>query len=201
MPLVGQEERGNARTESVVRRNAAPTPGDRMPWRMRPVGMELAPTELRGSAGEQVRSADEMIYAGLFLSALASATLLPGSSEATLLALLATGKGEPAVLVGMATAGNVLGSLINWLLGRFLFEFRDRQWFPIGPGAFHRAARWFRRYGLWSLLLSWLPLIGDPLTLVAGVLRVRLLPFLLLVSIGKAGRYLAVLALFAEMSG
>ncbi len=141
-----------------------------------------------------------MIYAGLFLSAFASATLLPGSSEAALLALLAAERGDPGFLVAAATLGNVLGSLLNWGLGRFLFHLRGHPRFPVGPEVYARAAERFRRYGIWLLLLSWVPVVGDPLTLVAGVLRVRLIPFLLLVSIGKAGRYMAILAGFAWWS-
>lgn len=80
-----------------------------------------------------------MIYAGLFLSALTSATLLPGSSEATLLALLAVGQGDPALLLAVATAGNVLGSLANWGLGRFFSHMSHRPWFSIGPEAYDRA--------------------------------------------------------------
>lgn len=142
-----------------------------------------------------------MIYAGLFLSAFTSATLLPGSSEAVLLALLAIGQGDPALLLTVATAGNVLGSSVSWVIGRILSRMRDHRWFPVGSEAHARAISWFRRYGVWSLLLSWVPVVGDPLTLVAGILRVRLLPFLLLVSVGKAGRYGAPLAGFAWWNG
>jgi membrane protein YqaA with SNARE-associated domain len=142
-----------------------------------------------------------MIYAGLLLSAFASATLLPGSSEAALLALLASGQGNPWLLVTAATAGNVLGSLVNWGLGRFLSYLRDHPWFPVTPGAYNRAIDQFRRYGIWLLLLSWVPVVGDPLTLAAGALRVRLVPFLLLVSIGKAGRYIAILGAFTWWKG
>lgn len=142
-----------------------------------------------------------MLYVGLFLSGLTSATLLPGSSEAALLALLATGSGQPALLVTAATLGNVLGSLLNWGMGRFLFHLGDHTKFPVGSERLNQAIDWFRRYGLWLLLLSWVPVVGDPLTIVAGVLRVRLLPFLLLVSIGKAARYLALLVAFTWWSG
>ena len=142
-----------------------------------------------------------MIYAGLFLSAFASATLLPGSSEAALLALLASRQGDPWLLVVAATLGNVLGSLVNWGLGRFLFHLRDHPRFPVSPGSYNQAIDRFRRYGIWLLLLSWVPIVGDPLTLVAGVLRVRLLTFIVLVSIGKAGRYMAILSAFAWWNG
>ena len=142
-----------------------------------------------------------MIYVGLFLSAFASATLLPGSSEATLLSFLVVEQGDPALLVAAATAGNVLGSFANWVLGRFFSHLRDRPWFPVRSKAYDGAVDWFRRYGVWSLLLSWVPVVGDPLTLVAGILQVRLIPFILLVSIGKAGRYAAILAAYSWWNG
>jgi membrane protein YqaA with SNARE-associated domain len=135
-------------------------------------------------------------YAALFASAFLSATILPGSSEAALVALLAADKGGTAALVAVATIGNVLGSCLNWLLGRFFASFRDRWWFPVGPRAYDRAIEWYKRYGVWSLLFAWVPVIGDPLTLVAGVMRADLRWFLPLVTIGKFGRYLAIAAGF-----
>jgi membrane protein YqaA with SNARE-associated domain len=125
----------------------------------------------------------------LFFSALTSATILPGTSEAALAALIASGDHAVWLLVVIATAGNVLGSIINWLLGLYAERFKDRRWFPVSPDALDRASHWFGKYGLWSLLLAWLPIIGDPLTLFAGVMRVRLIPFLILVTIGKFARY------------
>lgn len=144
---------------------------------------------------------DLAAYAGLFLSAFTSATLLPGSSEAALLALLATGRGEAISLVIVATVGNVLGSSVNWILGRFFSSFRDRRWFPVTEQSYDRAVAWYRRYGTWSLLLSWLPVVGDPLTVAAGALRVGWLRFLVLVSIGKAGRYAFLAAAFYWWNG
>jgi membrane protein YqaA with SNARE-associated domain len=135
-------------------------------------------------------------YAALFLSAFLSATLLPGSSEAALVALLAAGDAPVAVLVTAATVGNVLGSTVNWMLGRFFSHFRDRRWFPVSPRAYERAEYWYRRYGVWSLLLAWLPVIGDPLTFVAGALRTDIRWFLVLATAGKAARYLAIAAGF-----
>jgi len=122
-------------------------------------------------------------------SAFLSATLLPGSSEAVLVGLLATGTGQPVQLVAAASLGNVAGATTNWLLGRFFSGYQDRPWFPISRDAGVRARRWFDRYGAWSLLFSWVPVIGDPLTVIAGILRVDLPRFLLLVSIGKVARY------------
>jgi membrane protein YqaA with SNARE-associated domain len=137
------------------------------------------------------------VLAGLFASAFLSATLLPGSSEAALVALLAMGKGDALTLIAVATAGNVLGSVANWVMGRFLAHFRDRRWFPIDQRAYERASAWYGRFGLWSLLLAWVPVIGDPLTVVAGMLRVDLRWFLLLVTLGKAARYIFLAAALA----
>ena len=134
-------------------------------------------------------SADLAAYAGLFTTALVAATILPAQSELLLAALLAAGEQSPMLLVAFASLGNVLGSIINWGLGRFLIHLRHRPWFPLKPAAFDRAVGWYNRYGLWSLLLAWLPVIGDPLTVVAGALRVALLRFTVLVAIGKVGRY------------
>ena len=144
---------------------------------------------------------DLAVYAGLFVSALTSATLLPGSSEAALLALLAAGQGDAGLLVAVATAGNVLGSLVNWILGRFFSRFRGRGWFPVNERSYEHAAAWFGRYGVWSLLLSWLPVIGDALTVIAGALRVGLVRFLLLVSLGKTARYAFIAGAFTWWSG
>ena len=140
-------------------------------------------------------------YAALFISAFTSATLLPGSSEAALLTLLAMGRGDAASLVVVATAGNVLGSLVNWVLGRCFSTFRDRRWFPVDEQSYRRATDWYARYGVWSLLLSWLPVVGDPLTVVAGALRVGLLRFVLLVSIGKGARYIFIVSAYSWWNG
>ena len=129
-----------------------------------------------------------MLFA-LFLSALTSATILPGTSEAALATLVASGDHAVWWLVLVATAGNVLGSCVNWALGLYIDHFKDRRWFPVSPDALDRASHWFGKYGLWALLLAWLPIIGDPLTLFAGVMRVRFLPFIVLITIGKAARY------------
>ncbi|MCC5049787.1 YqaA family protein [Xanthomonas campestris] len=133
-----------------------------------------------------------MTYLSLFALALIAATLLPAQSEAALVALLLDG-GSVWGLVAAASAGNVLGSLINWWFGREVTRFQGRRWFPIKRSALLRAQAWYGRYGKWSLLLSWLPIIGDPLTLAAGVMRERLSVFLMLVTVAKTTRY-AVLA-------
>lgn len=133
------------------------------------------------------------IYGGLFLSAFVSATVLPGTSEAAMVFLLNDGQGTPLLLLLAATAGNVLGSILNWVLGRFFSGYRDRKWFPIKEKTFDRVLDWYGRYGKWSLLLAWAPFIGDALTLVAGAFRVNFWFFLLLVTVGKGARYLFIL--------
>ncbi|MBA1279092.1 YqaA family protein [Stutzerimonas stutzeri] len=129
-------------------------------------------------------------YFGLFLAAFAAATLLPAQSEAVLVGLLLSELFSPWMLLGVATLGNVLGSLANWLIGRYIERLRDKRWFPVSEKQLDKAQRAYHRYGRWSLLLSWVPIIGDPLTVVAGTLREPLWSFLLLVTLAKGGRYL-----------
>ena len=131
---------------------------------------------------------------GLFAAALLAATAFPFQSEALLAGLIVLESYPVWLLVGIATAGNVLGSCTNWVLGRYLLHYGSRRWFPLKPDQLARAQSWYRRYGRWSLLLSWVPVIGDPLTLVAGVLREPLKIFVPLVTIAKLGRYIAVAA-------
>ncbi|AMM84293.1 YqaA family protein [Martelella sp. AD-3] len=141
-----------------------------------------------------------LAYGGLFASALVAATILPMQSEAALSGLLLTGAYPVFALVLAASLGNVLGSVVNWLLGRGIARFRDRRWFPVGPRALERAEAWYGRYGKWSLLLSWVPIIGDPLTVVAGALREPFPVFLALVTLAKVGRYLALTAAVLGLS-
>ncbi|MFL5519011.1 MAG: YqaA family protein [Gemmatimonadales bacterium] len=138
------------------------------------------------------------VYAGLFAAALAAATVLPVQSEVVLIPLLLGQQYPPWLLVLVASVGNTLGSAVNWALGRLLARFEHQRWFPVRRSTIARAEAWYHRYGRWSLLLSWLPVLGDPLTIVAGVLREPLLVFLLLVAIAKTARYLAVVAITQE---
>lgn len=131
-------------------------------------------------------------YWSLFGLSVASATLLPGGSEAALVALLANGARPVWALILVATAGNVLGAVINWVLGRGLRRFVGQRWFPVTAAQLARAEALFTRYGAWTLLFAWLPVIGDPLTVAAGTLRVRFGLFLLLVTLGKAARYVVL---------
>jgi membrane protein YqaA with SNARE-associated domain len=134
------------------------------------------------------------LLAGLFLSAALAATVIPGSSEAVLVALQVKGL-DPVLLWAVATVGNVLGSLGNWWLGRAALRFQGRRWFPVGGKSLERAQGWFRRWGHPSLLLSWIPGFGDAFTVAAGVLKVPLLVFLPLVAIAKGGRYAVLMGL------
>lgn len=128
----------------------------------------------------------------LFVAAFAAATLLPAQSELLLAAVVARGEFPVSIPLTVATFGNVLGSLVNWALGRYLLRFSDRRWFPMKAAALERATGWYQRYGAWSLLLSWVPVIGDPLTFAAGVLRTPLPLFLTLVTLAKGARYVVV---------
>jgi len=130
--------------------------------------------------------------AGLALSAFSAATLLPGGSEAVLAAVLALGATPAPLAIAVATVANTLGSVVNWAIGRYLARFRHHPRFPVSPERLERTSEAFRRRGAWLLLLSWAPIVGDPMTVVAGVLRVRLAVFVPLVLVAKLTRYLAV---------
>lgn len=140
-------------------------------------------------------------YIGLFVSAFLAATFFPASSEVVLTGLAATGEFDSGWLLVVASTGNTLGSVVNWLLGRFCLLWKDRPWFPAKPTTLDRAAAWFNRYGVWSLLLSWMPIIGDPITLVAGLLKVQFWKFLVLVAVAKTIRYAVVLGMVAWTLG
>jgi membrane protein YqaA with SNARE-associated domain len=134
-------------------------------------------------------------YGGLFVAAFLSATVLPFQSEVVLFGLLVSEHYTWWLLVLVASVGNTLGSAANWLLGRLLATFEDRPWFRVKRATIKRAEAWYHRYGRWSLLLSWLPFIGDPLTIIAGVLREPFPVFLAIVAVAKMARYFAVAAL------
>ncbi|WP_421879305.1 YqaA family protein [Pacificispira sp.] len=136
-----------------------------------------------------------VVYGGLFLLSFLAATIFPAQSEIGLAALILSQDYSLALLIVVASAGNTLGSVVNWALGRGVERFRDKRWFPVKPDQLNRAIAWYRKYGRWSLLMSWAPFIGDPLTVVAGILREPILSFVLLVAIAKTVRYIVVAAL------
>lgn len=127
-------------------------------------------------------------YVSLFAASFIAATFIPFYSEFAVVGMVAVDK-NPELVLAIATLGNTLGAAVNWLLGRFFLHYQDRAWFPIRRQQLERAQRWFQRYGVWSLLLAWLPIGGDALTLIAGVMRVRFAIFFLLTAAGKGARY------------
>lgn len=132
-------------------------------------------------------------FFSLYVVAFMSATILPGVSEAYMLGLYYTGNFKPGTLVLVGTFGNVCGSTTNWLLGRYLLHFQDRKWFPASKKQMQKATNYYHKWGVWSLLFAWLPIIGDALTLVAGIFKANIWLFLLLVTIGKSLRYIFVM--------
>ncbi|MBT4646146.1 MAG: DedA family protein [Pelagibacteraceae bacterium] len=133
-----------------------------------------------------------MIYLSLFVVAFMVATIVPFGSEAYFITLLSLDKYNGLLLLTAASIGNILGSLFNWICGYYINYFIKKPWFPINNKMIDRGNKIFNKYGKWSLLFSWLPFIGDPITFVAGTLRYPVAPFLVLVSIGKIGRYLII---------
>jgi membrane protein YqaA with SNARE-associated domain len=125
---------------------------------------------------------------GLGISAFLAATILPLSSELVLSGLLIAGE-PPFALLIVATVGNVAGSTVNYALGRWGANTIFHRWLKLTPHQINAAEQRFNRYGKWSLLFSWLPVIGDPLTFIAGMFKVKFFLFLVLVTIGKFGRY------------
>lgn len=125
----------------------------------------------------------------LFAVAFVAATIFPMQSELVLSGMLLTTAIHPVWLVATASVGNVLGAVVNWWLGRKAETFKDKRWFPVKPAALEKAQGFYQRYGRWTLLLSWVPFIGDPLTVAAGLMREGLPVFLMLVTIAKVGRY------------
>ncbi|MDB2470687.1 DedA family protein [Candidatus Pelagibacter bacterium] len=134
----------------------------------------------------------EVIYLSLFTISFLAATVLPFSSELTLAGLITTSNYDNSFLLIVASLGNVLGSVVNWALGFYSRNLTKKKWFPFKDKQIENSSKWFSKFGKWSLLFAWVPIIGDPLTLVAGLLRVRFLDFIILVAFGKVSRYLIV---------
>ena len=133
-----------------------------------------------------------MIYLSLFAISFLAATILPFSSELTLVGLIATSNYDNLLLLIVASFGNVLGSVVNWALGFYSRNFTTKKWFPFKDKQIENSSKWFNKLGKWSLLFAWVPVIGDPLTLVAGLFRVKFIEFVILVTIGKFSRYFLI---------
>ena len=133
-----------------------------------------------------------MIYSSLFAISFLAATILPFSSELTLAGLVATSNYDNLLLLIVASFANVLGSVVNWALGFYSRNLTTKKWFPFEGKQIEKSSQWFSKFGKWSLLFAWVPIIGDPLTLVAGLLKVKFKEFLILVTIGKVSRYFII---------
>ena len=138
-----------------------------------------------------------MIYLSLFIISFLAATILPFSSELTLAGLIATSNYDNLSLLIVASFGNILGSVVNWVLGFYSRNLTIKKWFLIENKKIENASKWFIKFGKFSLLFAWVPVIGDPLTLVAGLFRVKFTEFLILVTIGKVSRYIAIFYLLS----
>ncbi len=139
-------------------------------------------------------------YLSLFLISFVAATIFPLSSELTLLGLLSTNSYNFLSLILTASVGNILGSVFNWFLGFYLLRHIKKKWFPFSKHQIYFSSKQFNKFGIWSLLFAWLPIIGDALTFVAGILRVNFFLFLILVSIGKTIRYLVLYFTFNNLT-
>ena len=137
-----------------------------------------------------------MVYLTIFFLSFLAATILPFSSEIGLASLLALDTYNNILLLIFASCGNILGSCINWLLGYYSRGFENKKWFPFNNQNLVKASNWFEKYGKWSLLLSWMPVVGDPITFIAGTMKTKFKTFILLVSISKISRYLVIFLLF-----
>jgi membrane protein YqaA with SNARE-associated domain len=129
-------------------------------------------------------------YFQLLIISFLAATILPLSSELVLSTMLLTDSFDKYLLLVVASFGNIFGSSVNWYLGKKILIFKDRKWFPVNEKQIAKSEMYFKKYGIWSLLLAWVPIIGDPLTVIAGILRVNFFTFLLLVSFSKTSRYI-----------
>jgi len=134
-------------------------------------------------------------YFLLLLLSFLAATIFPISSELMLVGLLSTGTYSSFLLISIASLGNILGSSFNWVLGYYLLKHINKKWFPFKKNTIINASKKFKKFGVWSLLFAWVPVIGDPLTLIAGILKVNFIIFLILVAAGKISRYFFVYAL------
>ena len=173
-----------ARTDAGL---VAPAPSGFVPVRAEP----LSPPPRHASLMQN--------YLLMFAVSFLSATLLPAQSEAVLVALVAQGEQSPWTLLATATLGNTLGSATNWLLGLFAHRFMHSRWFPATPERLEKARNWYHRYGRWSLLLSWLPVMGDALTLAAGVMREPFASFFLITLTAKFLRYLVLIGVYLAL--
>jgi len=133
-----------------------------------------------------------MEYISIFFLSFFAATIIPFSSEVGLVSYMALGKFNNELLLIFASLGNILGSCVNYILGLYIIKLKTKSWFPFKGNQILKATNWFNRFGVYSLFFAFLPIVGDPLTLIAGMFRVSFLKFIILVSFGKICRYLLI---------
>ena len=131
-------------------------------------------------------------YLSLFTISFLAATILPFSSELMLASMLSIENYNRTLLITFSSLGNILGSVFNWVLGFYFIKLQNKKWFPFNKKQISKSALWFEKFGKWSLLFAWVPIIGDPLTFVAGTMKTKFFIFLILVGIGKISRYLFI---------
>ena len=131
-------------------------------------------------------------YLSLFIISFLAATILPFSSELMLASMLSIESYDRTLLIIFSSLGNILGSVFNWVLGFYFIKLQNKNWFPFNQEQISKSSLWFEKYGKWSLLFAWVPIIGDPLTFVAGTMKTKFFIFLILVGIGKISRYLFI---------
>ena len=131
-------------------------------------------------------------YLSLFTISFLAATILPFSSELMLASMLSIENYNKTLLITFSSLGNILGSVFNWVLGFYFIKLQNKKWFPFNQEQISKSSQWFEKYGKWSLLFAWVPIIGDPLTFVAGTMKTKFFIFLILVGIGKISRYLFI---------
>jgi len=131
-------------------------------------------------------------YLSLFIISFLAATILPLSSELMLASILSIENYNRTLLIVFSSLGNILGSVFNWVLGFYFIKLQNKKWFPFNEKQISKSSLWFEKFGKWSLLFAWVPIIGDPLTFVAGTMKTKFFIFLILVGIGKISRYLFI---------
>jgi len=138
----------------------------------------------------------ELGYFGLFLICFLAATILPLASEGVLLLFLATSF-DPTICLIVATIGNTLGGLTNYLLGMLGKKATLKKVFR-SNAKFDKFKAKIERYGYWLGTITWVPFIGDPLTVALGFFRVKFIPFLVLMTLAKGLRYYVIIFLWSQ---
>lgn len=136
-----------------------------------------------------------LAYANLTIISFLAATILPFSSEIFLSVMLLSKKYELALLLFFASFGNICGSIVNWYLGKKILIFKKKKWFPVNSNQLIKSQKLFNKYGSWSILFAWIPVIGDPITVLSGVLNISFIKFVILVTVSKVSRYIFLIYL------